>query len=100
MRSYPLAEARATFSKIVDRALAGEPQRITRRGQAAVVVVSEQEWQSARSASEPAAWTPRESYESLGSLLADFAEQRGFRDEDFDRSWTDGNAADVEPPVG
>lgn len=44
MRNYLLAEARASFSKIVDRALAGEPQRVTRRGQDAVVIVSERAW--------------------------------------------------------
>lgn len=38
MRSYPLHEARAEFSKLVDRALAGEPQRVTRYGKEAVVL--------------------------------------------------------------
>lgn len=44
MRTYPLHEARAEFSKLVDRALAGEPQRVTRYGREAVVIVSEAEW--------------------------------------------------------
>lgn len=44
MRSYPLHEARAEFSKLVDRALSGEPQRVTRHGKEAVVIVSEQRW--------------------------------------------------------
>ena len=46
MRSTPLAEARAEFSKLVDLALNGEPQRVTRRGREAVVIVSEAEWAS------------------------------------------------------
>jgi prevent-host-death family protein len=44
MRTTPLSRARAEFSDIVDRALAGEPQRVTRHGKEAVVVVSEAEW--------------------------------------------------------
>ena len=40
----PLSTARAGFSKLVDRALAGEPQRVTRYGKDAVVIVSEEEW--------------------------------------------------------
>ena len=48
MNSYPLAKARSSLSKLVDQALAGEPQRITRHGKEAVVVVSEAEWQARR----------------------------------------------------
>ncbi len=44
MRSYSVHEARSRFSDMFDRALAGEPQRITRHGKDAVVVVSEAEW--------------------------------------------------------
>ena len=71
VRTYPLHEARAEFSKLVERALGGEPQRVTRHGKEAVVIVSEAEW------------TKRpESAATLGDLLADFAERAGF-DEDF-----------------
>ncbi len=45
MRSYPLNEARSQFSKLFDRALAGEPQRVTRHGKDAVVIVSEAAWE-------------------------------------------------------
>ena len=44
MRTYPLHEARSEFSKLIDRALAGEPQRVTRHGKEAVVIVSETDW--------------------------------------------------------
>lgn len=89
MRSYPIHQARADLSKLVDRALAGEPQRVTRRGREAVVIVSEAEWQSRRAA-EPEShgeelWQPRERYEDLGQLLAHFARDVGFREEDFVR---------------
>ena len=63
MKTYPLNEARADFSKLIDRALAGEPQRVTRYGKEAVVIVSETAWQ-ARMRSAP----------TLGALLAQFAE--------------------------
>ena len=47
MRTYLMHEARAALSKLVERALDGEPQRITRYGKDAVVVVSEAEWSKA-----------------------------------------------------
>jgi prevent-host-death family protein len=62
MKSYPLNEARAAFSNLVDRALAGEPQRVTRHGKEAVMIVSEKDWQ-ARPRSAP----------TLGALLARYA---------------------------
>ena len=77
MRSTPIHQARASLSELVDRALAGEPQRITRHGRDAVVMVSEAEW--SRGPGKPA---------TLGALLADFARDKGFSPEDFDRPWT------------
>jgi prevent-host-death family protein len=52
MRSYPIYEARSKFSKLIDRALGGEPQRVTRHGKEAVVIVSEAAW-NARPKSAP-----------------------------------------------
>ena len=63
MKTYPINEARADFSTLVERALAGEPQRVTRYGKEAVIIVSEEEWR-ARSRSAP----------TLGHLLAHYAE--------------------------
>lgn len=62
MKTYPLNEARTEFSKLVERALGGEPCRVTRYGKEAVVIVSEELWQ-AKSKSAP----------TLGALLARFA---------------------------
>jgi antitoxin Phd len=76
MKTYPLNEARADFSKLVDRALAGEPQRITRYGKEAVVVVSEDAW-TARSRSAP----------TLGALLAQHARAETVGDDMTDRPW-------------
>ena len=58
LKTYSMNKARAQFSKLVDKALAGEPQRVTRYGKKAVVIVSEQEWR-ARVRSAP----------TLGALL-------------------------------
>lgn len=44
MRSYPLHEARSKLSRLIDRALKGEPQRVTRHGKEAVVIVAETDW--------------------------------------------------------
>jgi len=40
-----VAEAKARLSEVIDRALSEGPQIITRRGHAAVVVVSADEWE-------------------------------------------------------
>ena len=61
MKTYPINKARASLSRLVERALAGEPQRVTRYVKQAVVMVSEQEWK-ARGRSAP----------TLGTLLAGY----------------------------
>ena len=43
--TWGVAEAKARFSEVIDRALADGPQTITRKGQKAVVIVSAEEWQ-------------------------------------------------------
>ena len=45
MMEWPLQDAKNKFSELVNAALAGEPQRVTRRGQPAVVVVSAEEYE-------------------------------------------------------
>jgi prevent-host-death family protein len=44
MRTWPLQEARAHLRDVVDGAIQEGPQRITRHGKQAVIVVSEEEW--------------------------------------------------------
>ncbi len=44
MAEWPLQDAKNKFSAVVDAALAGEPQRVTRRGQPAVVVLAVEEY--------------------------------------------------------
>ena len=45
MAEWPLQDAKNKFSAVVDAALAGEPQRVTRRGQPAVVVLAVEEYE-------------------------------------------------------
>jgi prevent-host-death family protein len=43
--TWTVAEAKAKFSEVIDRAIARGPQFVTRSGQKAVVVVSAEEWE-------------------------------------------------------
>jgi prevent-host-death family protein len=43
-QSWTVAEAKAKFSKMLDRAIAEGPQTITRRGRTAAIVVDADEW--------------------------------------------------------
>ena len=51
---WSLQDAKARFSAVVDAALAGTPQEVTRRGRPAVVVVSAAQWQRTEAASRAA----------------------------------------------
>ena len=44
MTTWPLQDAKNRFSAVVNAALAGEPQQVTRRGKPAVVVLSVAEY--------------------------------------------------------
>jgi len=78
MKTYRLGEAQAEFAKLVERALSGDPQRVTRDGNEAVVIVSEDEWR-ARCRSAP----------TLGALLAQHARAGNFSELATDRPWTE-----------
>jgi prevent-host-death family protein len=43
--TWTVAEAKAKFSEVIDRALSRGPQVVTRNGQKAVVVVAADEWE-------------------------------------------------------
>ena len=45
MAVWPLQDAKNKFSELVNAALAGEPQKVTRRGLPAVVVLSAEEYE-------------------------------------------------------
>jgi prevent-host-death family protein len=44
-RQWAVADAKARFSEMIDRALSEGPQLITRNGQKTVIVVSAEEWE-------------------------------------------------------
>src|SRR5207245_8695866 len=44
-QSWTVAEAKAKFSEIIERAMSDGPQTITRNGRKAAVLVGEEEWQ-------------------------------------------------------
>ena len=48
MDEWPLQDAKNRFSAVVDAAMAGAPQRVTRRGKPAAVVVSVEEYERLR----------------------------------------------------
>lgn len=52
---WRLEEAKAKFSQVVEQAMNGTPQRVTKRGKPAVVVVSAEEWE-AKTGKGPTAW--------------------------------------------
>ena len=43
--NWTVAEAKAKFSEIIDRAMSEGPQTITRKGRTAAVVVGAEEWE-------------------------------------------------------
>jgi prevent-host-death family protein len=44
-QNWTVAEAKAKFSEVLDRAMSEGPQTITRNGHTAVIVVGAEEWQ-------------------------------------------------------
>jgi prevent-host-death family protein len=43
--TWQLQEAKARFSEVVQQALQGQPQHVTKRGEEAVVIISHREYQ-------------------------------------------------------
>ena len=74
MTEWPLQDAKNKFSALVNAALAGEPQRVTRRGQPAVVVLAVEEY-------ERLCRLDKSDAPSLGELLLDIPQD----DEAFER---------------
>jgi len=64
MKAWPVQDAKARFSEMLETCLREGPQLVTRRGQEAAVLIPIEEWERIAKASKP---TLRE------LLLADFA---------------------------
>ena len=74
LTEWPLQDAKNKFSALVNAALAGEPQQVTRRGQPAVVVLAVDEYERLRRLEKADAPT-------LGELLLEIPQD----DQDFER---------------
>ena len=74
MAEWPLQDAKNKFSALVSAALAGEPQRVTRRGRPAVVVLASEEF-------ERLCRLERSGAPTLGELLLDIPQD----DQEFKR---------------
>ena len=70
MVEWSLQDAKNRFSELVNAALTGEPQRVTRRGQPTVVVLAEKEYERLCQADNAAGPT-------LGELLAQIPHDDG-----------------------
>lgn len=53
MHAWPVQDAKARFSELLDAALADGPQLVTRRGAEAAVLVSVAEWRRLSAAGRP-----------------------------------------------
>ncbi len=53
MKNWPVQDAKARFSEMLDVCISDGPQMITRRGVDAAVLVPLKEWQSLRQAARP-----------------------------------------------
>lgn len=62
---WRLQDAKAQFSELVDKALRGVPQHVTRRGKQAVVVLSEQDFEALRHSAGSRAKPPTSLVEHL-----------------------------------
>ena len=56
--AWRLQDAKAQFSALVDNAMRGVPQHVTRRGKLAVVVLSEQDFEALQRSAASRAGTP------------------------------------------
>ena len=74
MAQWPLQDAKNKFSALVNAALAGEPQRVTRRGEPVVVVLAAEEYERLCRLEKADAPT-------LGALLLEIPQDDG----EFDR---------------
>ena len=74
MVEWPLQDAKNRFSAVVDAALAGDPQQVTRRGKPAVVILAVAEYERLRHMEKAAA-------PSFADLLLAIPQD----DEEFDR---------------
>jgi prevent-host-death family protein len=69
--AWQLHDAKAQFSTLVDNAMRGIPQHVTRRGKKAVVVVSEEDFANLQRKAYHAATVPRNLVDHLLAMPKD-----------------------------
>ena len=68
--AWQLHDAKTQFSTLIDNAMRGIPQHITRRGKKAVVVVSEEDFANLQRKAQESTTTPRQPHNLIEHLLA------------------------------
>ena len=84
MAEWPLQDAKNKFSALVNAAIAGEPQRVTRHGQPAVVVLAADEY-------DRLCRLERSHAPTLGELLLEIPQD----DQEFKRMFIPGRPLDL-----
>ena len=84
LTEWPLQNAKNNFSALVNAALAGEPQQVTRRGQPVVVVLAVDEYERLRRLEQADALT-------LGELLLEIPQDG----QDFERMYIPARSLDL-----
>ncbi len=69
MHTWPVQDAKARFSEFLDACLTEGPQRVTRRGADAAVLVPVQEWRRIQSAARPSLKQPLLSDQGRAELI-------------------------------
>ena len=78
--AWKLQDAKAQFSAVVENALRGVPQHVTRRGKHAVVVVSQQDFERLQRGTPGQARTPPNLIEHLLAIPKEAKEAKEARD--------------------
>lgn len=79
MSAWSLQDAKNRFSAVVAAALAGEPQRVTRRGKPAVVVLADEKYERLRHLKKAAAPTFAELLLAIPGMTASSSDCRSSR---------------------
>ena len=86
MKAWPVQDAKARFSELLDACLRDGPQLVTRRGVEAAVMVPADQWRRAAGAAKPPLKDLLLSDAARGALLVPPRGRRRRRDPAFERS--------------
>lgn len=69
MQTWPIQDAKARFSELIETCLAEGPQMVTKRGSEAAVLVPVDEWRRLQAAARPSLKQLLLSYQGRGNLV-------------------------------